>query len=158
MRRRAFVSAIVLDHRYGLNNGFDTYDDEMSGAAERSARETLDRAERWVGRRSPALLSVGASLRAACAVRRRLLRRRGDGGRHRARSLLQRASRPRDLGRPRRQRHLRSRRVARRAWREHARLLRLRRDGPDPMDPESARASRRANSVIRCESSMCCRP
>ena len=45
----AFVSAIVLDHRYGLNNGFDTYDDEMSGAAERSARETLDRAERWVG-------------------------------------------------------------------------------------------------------------
>ena len=45
----AFVSAIVLDHRYGLNNGFDTYDDEMSGASERSARETLDRAERWVG-------------------------------------------------------------------------------------------------------------
>jgi tetratricopeptide (TPR) repeat protein len=45
----AFVSAVVLDHRYGLNNGFDIYDDEMNGAAERSARETLDRAERWVG-------------------------------------------------------------------------------------------------------------
>ena len=45
----AFVSAIVLDRRYGLNNGFDTYDDEMNSASERSARETLDRAERWVG-------------------------------------------------------------------------------------------------------------
>jgi tetratricopeptide (TPR) repeat protein len=45
----AFVSAVVLDHRYGLNNGFETYDDEMNGASERSARETLDRAERWVG-------------------------------------------------------------------------------------------------------------
>lgn len=45
----AFVSAIVLDHHYGLNNGFETYDDEMNGAPERSARETIDRAERWVG-------------------------------------------------------------------------------------------------------------
>ena len=45
----AFVSAIVLDRRYGLNQGFETYDDEMNGATERGARETLDRAERWVG-------------------------------------------------------------------------------------------------------------
>jgi choline-sulfatase len=43
----AFVSAIVLDHRYGLNRGFDTYDDEISGP-ERSAAETLARAERWI--------------------------------------------------------------------------------------------------------------
>jgi choline-sulfatase len=44
----AFVSAIVLDHRYGLDAGFDTYDDEMSGAAERRAHATLERAERWL--------------------------------------------------------------------------------------------------------------
>ena len=43
----AFVSAIVLDHRYGLNRGFDTYDDEIAGP-ERPAAETLTRAERWI--------------------------------------------------------------------------------------------------------------
>ena len=43
----AFVSAIVLDHRYGLSRGFDTYDDEIAGP-ERSAAETLARAERWI--------------------------------------------------------------------------------------------------------------
>jgi choline-sulfatase len=43
----AFVSAIVLDHRYGLNRGFDRYDDEIAGP-ERSAAETLARAERWI--------------------------------------------------------------------------------------------------------------
>ena len=44
----AFVSAVVLDHRYGLNSGFATYDDDMGSSAERSARDTLDRAERWI--------------------------------------------------------------------------------------------------------------
>jgi choline-sulfatase len=44
----AFVSAIVLDHRYGLNRGFDTYDDEIAGP-ERAAAATLARAERWIG-------------------------------------------------------------------------------------------------------------
>jgi choline-sulfatase len=44
----AFVSAVVLDHRYGLNSGFAAYDDDMGSAAERSARDTLDRAERWI--------------------------------------------------------------------------------------------------------------
>jgi choline-sulfatase len=44
----AFVSAIVLDHRYGLAAGFDTYDDDMSGAAERTGRATLDRAAKWL--------------------------------------------------------------------------------------------------------------
>jgi choline-sulfatase len=43
----AFVSAIVLDHRYGLNRGFDTYDDQIDGP-ERSAAESLTRAERWI--------------------------------------------------------------------------------------------------------------
>jgi choline-sulfatase len=44
----AFVSAVVLDHRYGLNRGFDVYDDEIAGP-ERAAAETLARAERWIG-------------------------------------------------------------------------------------------------------------
>ena len=43
----AFVSAIVLDHRFGLNRGFDVYDDEIQGP-ERPAAETLARAERWI--------------------------------------------------------------------------------------------------------------
>jgi tetratricopeptide (TPR) repeat protein len=43
----AFVSAVVLDHRYGLNRGFDVYDDEIAGP-ERSGTDTLARAERWL--------------------------------------------------------------------------------------------------------------
>jgi choline-sulfatase len=43
----AFVSAIVLNHRYGLDRGFDTYDDEIGGA-ERSGSDTIARAERWI--------------------------------------------------------------------------------------------------------------
>jgi choline-sulfatase len=43
----AFVSAVVLDHRYGLNRGFDVYDDEIADV-ERPAPETLARAERWI--------------------------------------------------------------------------------------------------------------
>src|SRR5262245_28047117 len=43
----AFVSAVVLDHRYGLNRGFDVYDDEITGP-ERAAPETLARAEQWI--------------------------------------------------------------------------------------------------------------
>jgi choline-sulfatase len=45
----AFVSAVVLDHRYGLNRGFDTYDDEITGP-ERAATDTLARAQRWIDR------------------------------------------------------------------------------------------------------------
>jgi choline-sulfatase len=45
----AFVGAIVLDERYGLAQGFDHYDDAMpEGAAERSSRDTLSRAEGWL--------------------------------------------------------------------------------------------------------------
>ena len=45
----AFVSSIVLDKRYGLDNGFDTYDDAMpDGAPERGAQDTLRRAAQWL--------------------------------------------------------------------------------------------------------------
>jgi arylsulfatase A-like enzyme/Flp pilus assembly protein TadD len=44
----AFVSAVVLDRRYGLNQGFETYDDAIGDAPERRAAETLDRARAWL--------------------------------------------------------------------------------------------------------------
>jgi arylsulfatase A-like enzyme/predicted Zn-dependent protease len=53
---QAFISAEVLHSRYGLDQGFDGYDDELSGDAmaaefvrpERSARDTMDRVLRWL--------------------------------------------------------------------------------------------------------------
>lgn len=53
----AFVGAFVLDRRYGLDQGFDLYDDEIdrddtrAGAleAERDAIAVTDRALRWLG-------------------------------------------------------------------------------------------------------------
>jgi tetratricopeptide (TPR) repeat protein len=44
----AFVSALVLDRRYGLNSGFDTYDDAIGDRPERGAADTLARARRWL--------------------------------------------------------------------------------------------------------------
>jgi tetratricopeptide (TPR) repeat protein len=44
----AFVSAIVLDSRFGLGAGFDTYDDEIGDAPERHAPDTLARAREWI--------------------------------------------------------------------------------------------------------------
>jgi arylsulfatase A-like enzyme/Tfp pilus assembly protein PilF len=44
-RTAAFVSSFVLSRRFGLARGFDAYDDEMpAGRAERTSRETTDRA------------------------------------------------------------------------------------------------------------------
>ncbi len=39
----AFVSAAVLDHRYGLNQGFDVYDDDLSERRNLSPRMVADR-------------------------------------------------------------------------------------------------------------------
>ena len=56
-RTGAFVSAFVLDHRFGLARGFDTYDDEIARnpndteatfEAERRGGETVDRALAWL--------------------------------------------------------------------------------------------------------------
>lgn len=55
-RTGAFVGAFVLDHRFGLNQGFEVYDDEIErnpGAdfaleAERPGREVVDRALAWL--------------------------------------------------------------------------------------------------------------
>jgi arylsulfatase A-like enzyme/Flp pilus assembly protein TadD len=51
----AFVSAVVLDRRHGLNAGFGVYDDVITGESpERPAAETLAAAERWLGSRTTA--------------------------------------------------------------------------------------------------------
>jgi arylsulfatase A-like enzyme/Flp pilus assembly protein TadD len=56
-RTGAFVSSFVLDRRFGLNRGFDVYDDEVardptqasaSFEAERRGGETVDRALPWL--------------------------------------------------------------------------------------------------------------
>ena len=50
----AFVSAAVLDRRYGLDQGFDLYDDDLSQGRERHPRMVADR---------PAEATVGSALR-----------------------------------------------------------------------------------------------
>ena len=64
LRDGAFVSAIVLDHRYGLNSGFDTYDDEMNGApnAARARRSTAPSAG-WAPHASPSSCGSTSSSR-----------------------------------------------------------------------------------------------
>lgn len=57
----AFISAAVLDRRYGLNQGFDTYDDDLSQGGNRRARMvpdrpaglTVDAALKWLGSLGP---------------------------------------------------------------------------------------------------------
>ncbi|MDR3389558.1 MAG: sulfatase-like hydrolase/transferase [Rudaea sp.] len=57
---RAYVSAIVLNRRYKLDQGFDVYDDDLWGEnepklfmiRERPAAETIDRVLGWYGQRS----------------------------------------------------------------------------------------------------------
>ena len=49
----AFVSSYVLGRPFGLAQGFDVYDDERpAGTAERSARETTERALAWLAQPS----------------------------------------------------------------------------------------------------------
>src|SRR5207249_10933380 len=53
-RTGAFVGAFVLDARFGLNRGFDVYDDRMLGSgsdqeiSERPAEKVLAPAEEWI--------------------------------------------------------------------------------------------------------------
>ena len=60
-RTGAFVSAFVLDHRFGLNRGFDVYDDAVARDpnnasqydAERRGGDTVDRALAWLAEPAP---------------------------------------------------------------------------------------------------------
>jgi arylsulfatase A-like enzyme len=53
-RTGAFIGAFVLDARFGLNRGFDTYDDRLVGSSadwevvERSAEQVLEPALQWI--------------------------------------------------------------------------------------------------------------
>jgi arylsulfatase A-like enzyme/Flp pilus assembly protein TadD len=53
----AFVSAAVLDSAFGLDRGFEVYDDEVGGGgpftAERRGVETVARARAWLARSTP---------------------------------------------------------------------------------------------------------
>ena len=60
-RTGAFVSSFVLDAAFGLDRGFDVYDDELQGGAdsarfraERPANLAADAALAWLGRQDPA--------------------------------------------------------------------------------------------------------
>ena len=89
-RTAAFVGAFVLDARFGLNRGFDVYDDRMLGSSadldlvQRNAEQVLAAAQDWIlGRPAvrdrasppvpaspqPALVRLGSPLRSARAVR-----------------------------------------------------------------------------------------
>jgi len=63
-RTGAFLGAFVLDARFGLNKGFDVYDDHMLGsggteAAERRAEQVLAPAADWIERPSADLSAAG---------------------------------------------------------------------------------------------------
>ena len=49
-RTAAFVGASVLRRETGIASGFDVFDDEMAGAAERRAGAVVDRASNWLRR------------------------------------------------------------------------------------------------------------
>ena len=79
-RTGGFVGAYVLDRRFGLARGFDTYDDRVPRdpqasdrlEAERPADQVVDAALAWLDaapRHRGAVLPVGAPLRSARAVR-----------------------------------------------------------------------------------------
>jgi len=60
LRTAAFVSAAVLDHRYGLDQGFEVYDDDLSTGRERHPRMVPDRpAEATVSAASAWLAELG---------------------------------------------------------------------------------------------------
>ena len=62
-RTGAFVGAFVLDARFGLNRGFDVYDDRMAGSSadlevvQRTAEEVLSPAHQWITSSEPSVLS-----------------------------------------------------------------------------------------------------
>ena len=149
-RTGAFVSAFTLDSRFGLERGFDVYDDRLDGPTgplalpERRAADTVAAAKRWLaeGDGRPTFCWIHLydphapyAPRGAVRVapRRRTVRRRGrgDGRRPRARAA---ASARRGQAADARRDHRRSRREPRRARRADARPLRLRSHAPGAAD------------------------
>ena len=152
----AFIGGYPLDGQFGLDPGFDLYDDRLDDVAqssefvlaERRADAVVKSALAWLEPRHDALVRVGARVRSARAVRaaravRDALRvepLRGRGGlrRRRARPAAREGAGGDDTA-DAGHRHGRSRRGARRSRRGDARRLRLRGDAP-----RAAASSRRS--------------
>jgi len=49
----AIVASYVLDHRFGFDQGFDAYDDDLGGGRELGARAIADKALRWLALQKP---------------------------------------------------------------------------------------------------------
>ena len=175
-RTGAFVGAFVLDARFGLNAGFDVYDDRMIGSGDDARRRPAPRRAGRSRRRltgsseSPAapaaaLVRLGPSLRSARAVRCRPSRSARatpsdlyDGEIAYADAalgaLLDAAARRRRARPHARRRDVGPRRVARRARRAHARAVRLRRDAARAAGVLGRRrAEAGASSTAPCASS-----
>ena len=62
-RTAAFVGAFVLDARFGLDRGFDVYDDRMTGSSadlevvQRTAEQVLEPAAQWIQADQPSAVS-----------------------------------------------------------------------------------------------------
>ena len=81
-RTAAFVGSLTLDHRYGVNRGFDIYDDQMPSAEtstetpkpERRAEAVVDRTLAWLAARPPGRFFSGSTylIRTVLTIRPRL--------------------------------------------------------------------------------------
>ena len=137
----AFVSGYPLDSAFGLDRGFDVYDDALApgsdGDLERPADATARRRAALAGHRARAAVRVGPLLRPALPVR--AARRAPPPGRRAAPTTARSRTWTPPIGRlaaafgaPRRRAHRlrrRPRREPRRARRGDARLLHLRQHG-----------------------------
>ena len=170
----AFVAAFPVHSRFGLNAGFDVYDDRFGdgfGPAdfampERPASAVVPLAREWIaegapGRQDPAgcqaVVCLGARVRSARAVsaaaafrhavRREALLRRGGGHRRRARAAAGGRAElgTADAG----DRHRRPRGGARRSRRRSARDLRLRVHAPRSADHRQPGRSAAASKAAR---------
>jgi arylsulfatase A-like enzyme len=64
LKTAAFISAAVLDRQYGLDQGFDVYDDNLAAGKDRSPRLIADRSggSPWVLRCPARQASAGGSV------------------------------------------------------------------------------------------------
>ena len=141
----AFVGGFPLDQRFGLNAGFDVYDDRIGETGstvdfalpERRADAVVSSALAWAGTRSDKWFAwihlfdprARTSRRTFARQYRRSVCRRNRLDRLRARSAVRSALEP--PSQDPRDRHRRPRREPRRPWRADARDLRLRADASE---------------------------
>ena len=167
-----FIAAYVLDSKWGIAQGFDTYFDDFDlskykvfsmGAIQRPGNEVVDQALPWIDqhRDRHAVLRLGPPLRRARAVQpagavQEPLSGRSLPGRDLVRRLAGRPRRPvparsRSARPHRHRRHRRSRREPQRSRRGGARLLRLRERRARAAD-RCARRSRRCRAGASTDS------